>query len=149
MWDRIILFSKYNTPAEARVRSGASASRLTRPLNSGGRLERLPCISARSVPRTRVLPESLRVFDAKESTSFFSITPPVGAAFGSAEGSNLSFSHRAELFHAYIGVYAPFQRIPYGGLEPLLPTHVRLCSIYTGIYREFSYNGDSTIQLTS
>ena len=46
-------------------------------------------------------------------------------------------------------LYAPFQRTRYGGLEPLLPTHVRLCSKYTGIYRELSYIGRTTVQLTS
>ena len=66
---------------------GTSASRLTRPLNPGGRLERLSDISARSEPVFRELPGSLRVSDGKGSYASFSTTPPVGA-LGARRDSN-------------------------------------------------------------
>ena len=86
-------------------------------------------------------------FAAKESSlkrMFFSSTPPLWC-FGSAEGSNLSLCSTDFRFPQTAGrissnrtshtfhkswLYAPFQRIHYGGLEPLLPRTSGLFQIH-------------------
>ena len=76
---------------------GTSASRLTRPLNPGGRLERLSDISARSEPVSRELPGSLRVFDGKGSDASFSTIPPVGALGARRDSNPLPLGQSAQV----------------------------------------------------